>query len=78
MARMSKTPPRRVHALKVRPKKARGPKAVVREVPAFKSALEESEWWDAHELAPDLVESGPKVDAEFRKLLKDRSRPRRK
>lgn len=42
---------------------------VVREMPKFKSELEESEWWDTHTLADDLWHSSPQVEAELDKTL---------
>jgi len=33
---------------------------------------EEADWWDTHELADHLWESGPEVEAEIRKLARPR------
>lgn len=39
------------------------------QIPRFRNELEESDWWDEHELAPELMESGPQVEADFYKAL---------
>lgn len=41
----------------------------VEEIPEFRSPLEESEWWDEHELADDQWETGSEVEAEFSRLI---------
>jgi len=39
------------------------------QIPRFRNDLEESDWWDEHELAPELMESGPQVEADLDKAL---------
>lgn len=41
----------------------------VEEIPEFRSYLEESEGWEHHELADELMEDGPHVRAEFDRLM---------
>ena len=39
------------------------------QIPDFKDPTKLAEWLEAHELAEDLYESGPKVDSDFYKRL---------
>jgi hypothetical protein len=39
------------------------------QIPQFDDLVEMGEFWETHELAPELYESGPLVDADFYKRL---------
>jgi hypothetical protein len=39
------------------------------QIPSFKDDAERLEWFESHELAPELFEEGPEVDAELDRAL---------
>lgn len=47
-------------------------------IPNFRDDVERLEWFESHELAPELWEEGPEVDADLDQALGITRKPRRK